>query len=319
MLAGIMPAPTGQAQDRGAVAAALASPDDPARIRLSFSRIDTFRQCPLRFAYRYVEGLPEPPSPHLSWGSSIHTAIEAMWDDKVDGPPQQQTLLDALYHGWDDAGFRDVDRDEKLRWYRRAQQVLGEFHARHLPGWRPAVATEQWFAMPLGERVELVGSIDHVEPTADGGFGVVDWKTSKRARPRAEVADSLQLAIYCMAAAHLWGRTPDWVALEYVVPGVRVTVPAGELDLDRAEQLIEQTAEEMLAADFPARPGRLCDWCAFRGICPAFDGDGPDVAGEAVVELRRLRRRQQRDAARISELERIVADRLGEEAVEPQG
>ena len=64
----------------------------------------------------------------------------------------------------------------------------------------------------------------------------------------------------------------------------------------------------------PPEPGRLCPWCDYRAACPAFEGEGPDVAGLAVVELQRLRRRRERDDQRIAQLERLVRDRLGAEA-----
>lgn len=57
-------------------------PRDP-ETRLSFSRVDTYERCPLLFRFRYVDKLPSTPSPDLSWGSSIHAALEAWWDQKL--------------------------------------------------------------------------------------------------------------------------------------------------------------------------------------------------------------------------------------------
>ena len=42
--------------------------DDTGRLRLSFTRVDTFEQCPRRFRYQYVDGLPQAPAPQLSFG-----------------------------------------------------------------------------------------------------------------------------------------------------------------------------------------------------------------------------------------------------------
>ncbi len=284
-------------------------------LRLSFSRVDSYRSCPLRFRFAYVDRLPTVPSPHLSWGSSIHTALEAWWDCKLPEPPPVEVLLDTLYARWDDEGFAGMPRDEKIRWYRHAQDVLRRHHARHAAAYVPAVATEQWFEFDVGDDVTVVGSIDHVARTGNGGFGIVDWKTNRRAKTRQQVAGSLQLAIYTLAAAHLWGREPDWVALDFVVPGVRVTVDRADIDTDHALAEIHAVAALVRAEAFDPAPSALCGWCDWRAVCPAFEGDGPDVAGTAVVELQRLRRRQERDRQRIAELERVVRDRLGVEAV----
>ena len=286
----------------------------PPPLRLSFSRVDTYQTCPLKFRFAYVDGLPTAPSPQLSWGSSIHGALETWWVQKLPEPPPVEVLLQALYDHWDDEGFAGMARDEKLRWYRHAQEVLRRHHARHVATYTPAMATEQWFELDLGDGVEVVGAIDHVTPTGSGGFGVVDWKTNRRAKTRQQVAGSLQLAVYTLAAAHLWGRQPDWVALEFVVPGVRVTVDRADIDTDGALADIRAVAARVRAQAFGPSPSRLCPWCDWRGLCPAFEGEGPDVAGTAVVELQRLRRRSERDRARIAQLEQLVRDRFGDEA-----
>lgn len=288
---------------------------EPEGLRLSFSRVDTYRTCPLKFRFGYVDKLPSQPSPQLSWGSSIHAALERWWDQKLPSPPPVEDLLRGLYDGWDDAGFEGMDRDEKLRWYGHAQQVLRRHHARHASSYVPAMATEAWFELDLGDDIEVVGSIDHVTPTPSGGFGIVDWKTNRKAKTRSQVAGSLQLAIYALAARQLWGAEPDWVALDFVVPGARVTVGRHEIDMDGAVTAIRQVAAQIRSGEFEPRPSPLCGWCDYRGECPLFEGDGPDVPGTALVELKRLHRRRRRDQGRMAELEALVRSRLGDDAL----
>jgi RecB family exonuclease len=308
------PATTQQLTDGARPVPLVAGPmpaGDP--LRLSFSRVETYRQCPLKFRFAYVDHLPGEPSPQLSWGSSIHAALEAWWDQKLPQPPPVETLLSALYDHWDDEGFAGMDRDEKVRWYRHAQDVLRRHHARHADRYVPAVATEQWFSLDLGDDVEVVGSIDHVARTPSGGIGVVDWKTNRKAKTREQVAGSLQLAVYALAAERLWGHRPEWVALDFVVPGVRVSVPRERIDTEAAARAVRDVAGRIRAGAFEPAPSKLCGWCDFRGRCPAFAGDGPDLPGLAVVELRRLQHRRERDEARIAHLQALVRERLGQD------
>ena len=286
----------------------------PPRLRLSFSRVDAYQGCPLRFRFAYVDKLPTRPSPHLSWGTSIHSAIERWWDSKLPEAPPVEALLRALYDGWDDSGFHGVARSEKLKWYAHAQDVLRRHHARHAATYVPAVASEAWFELDVGADIQIVGSIDHVARTPSGGIGIVDWKTNRKAKDRRSVAGSLQLAIYTLAARELWGQEPEWVALDFVVPGVRVTVDRADIDTDAAVTTIAEVAERIKAEVFDPTPSPLCPWCDFRSACPAFQGDGPDLPGLAVVELDRLRRRRARDERRIAELEELIRDRLGDAA-----
>ncbi len=306
---------TTQRPTDGPRSAPLVDPPTPAgdTLRLSFSRVETYRQCPLKFRFAYVDRLPGEPSPQLSWGSSIHAALDAWWDQKLPQPPPVETLLSALYDHWEDEGFAGMHRDEKVRWYRHAQDVLRRHHARHAAEYVPAVATEQWFSLDFGDDVEVVGWIDHVARASSGGIGIVDWKTNRKAQTREQVAGSLQLAIYALAAERLWGHRPEWVALDFVVPGVRVSVPRERIDTEAASRAIRDVAARIREAAFGPAPSKLCGWCDFRAQCPAFAGDGPDVPGLAVVELRRLQRRRERDDARIAHLQALVRERLGQD------
>jgi RecB family exonuclease len=316
MSTAIVPPDPAPDQDPAPGAAGAVAPSVPSEraIRLSFSRVDTYRTCPLQYRFSYVDRLPSEPSPNLSWGSSLHAALETWWDQKLPEPPPIEVLLQALYDNWDDAGFAGMERDEKLRWYRWAQDVLHRHHARYSDGYRPAVACEEWFELDLGDEITVVGSIDHVARTDSGGIGIVDWKTNRKAKTRKVVASSLQLAIYALAARELWGQDPEWVALDFVVPGVRVAVDRAEIDTESAVATIREVADLIRAEAFEPAPTPLCPWCDYRSLCPEFAGEGPDLPGLAVVELAKLKRRQERDAERIAHLESIIADRLGPEA-----
>jgi putative RecB family exonuclease len=281
--------------------------DDLGRVRLSFSRIDTYRRCPRQFRYSYVDRLPSEPAPHLSFGTSIHRALETFYDRKLPRCPTEQELLGFLYDAWDRTGFGELDRDEQLAYYRHAQQVLRRFHAREAPRYRLPAATEAWFELPVGDTALVVGSIDRVDVDDDGVLTVIDYKTSRKVRDRAAVARSLQLSIYALACEHLYGALPGAVALDFVVAGITVEVPVADLDLEAARRAVLETAEAVRAEAYEPAPNNLCGWCDHRAVCPAWLGEGPEVLGPATQELTALRRSLRRDVRRLRELEAGVA------------
>ncbi len=287
--------------------------DAQGRIRLSFTRIDSYRNCPRRFRYSYVDRLPSRPSPHLSFGTSLHAALEAFHDRQLPERPSEQALLDALYRGWDQRGFAELPREEQLAYYRHAQQVLRRYHARGEPQARRTVATEAWFEVPFAYQAVVVGSIDRIDLDAEDALHVIDYKTGRRARPRSEVAGSLQLSLYALACEQLYGRLPATVSLDFVVPDLTVTVGLEELDLDAAREAVLETADAIRSARFPTTPNRLCDWCDHRAICPAWNApEGEQTYGELVTELAQRRRRLTREVRELRELEAGV-QRLGTE------
>ncbi len=288
--------------------------DEQGRVRLSFSRIDTYGTCPRMFRYRYIDRLPGKPAPALSFGTSIHEALERFYDRKLPEEPTEDELVGFLYDAWDSSGFREVDRDEQARWYRQGQQVLRRYHRRVTGAYQLPVATEAWFELPFDTAV-VVGSIDRVDDD-DGELRVVDYKTNKRVKDRDRVKRSLQLSIYALACEHLYGQLPATVALDFVVAGREIVVDVAELDLDAARTAIRETAAAVQAEAFEPTPMRLCDWCDYQPACPAWAGqDGQEVLGPAVTELTQLRRSVTRDVARLRALEEGV-ERLREELAE---
>lgn len=292
------------------------APSDPlldgeGRLRLSFTRVDTFERCPRLFRYQYVDGLPQAPAPQLSFGSSIHAVLEWLYDRKHPQLPSVDALLETLRDVWDTTGYAEVERDEQLAAYRHAREIVAAFHARvEREGFRLPAATEAWFELPFPDDLVVVGAIDRLDVDADGALHVVDYKTNRKARTRTQVRGSLQLAIYALATRELYGALPATVALDFVVPGVQVVVPTAELELAAVPERLAAVATRIRAGEDVATPHRLCDWCDFRTICPAWqpssDG-GEEVLGRAVAERNRLRRSVVRDARRLQQLEAGIA------------
>lgn len=280
-------------------------------LRLSFSKVDEYLTCPLKYRFSRVDRLPRKPAPHLSWGTSVHSALEAWWSSAPSGDgsaPTVEDLLAAYFRGWDDTGFVGVPRDEKVAWYRWGQDILRRHHARHAAGWVPAVAVESRFTLDLGDDVAVVGYVDHVERTGSGGVAVVDWKTSRKPKTRSQVRGSLQLAVYALACRELFGEDPEWVALDFVVGGLRVKVPFCEIDVDGARGTVLSVASEIRAGRFDPTPSPLCGWCDHQAVCPLWQGDEP--VGKALVELARLRRRLPVLERRIGSLEAAAGGSL---------
>ena len=277
--------------------------DGQGRVRLSFSRIDAYRTCPRRFRYSYIDRLPGVPGPHLSFGTSIHGALEAFYDRKLPACPSEDELLGFLFDRWDSSGFEGTPREEQLGFYRHAQEVLRRFHRREAPRYRLPAATEAWFELPIEYEAVVVGSIDRVDVDDEGRFHVVDYKTNRKVKDRQRVAESLQLGIYALACRHLYGALPATVALDFVVAGVTIAVPVAEIDLEGARTAVLDTAAAVRANAYEPTPNRLCDWCDFRSVCPAWNGEDTQLLGPAVAELRSLRRSVSRDVRALRELE----------------
>jgi DNA helicase-2/ATP-dependent DNA helicase PcrA len=165
--------------------------------------------------------MPQPPARQARRGTAFHRWLEERFG--------QQRLIG------DDDLFEDEDSepDESLLEL-RARFEAGEWGGR----WPREV--EVPFDTRIGDR-HIRGRIDAIFADPDGGYDVVDWKTGRPPRGRAEQdAVAVQLAAYRLAWSALAGVPLAKVrAAFYYVRHDRTVRPADLLDADGLRELID--------------------------------------------------------------------------------
>ncbi|WP_432479450.1 ATP-dependent DNA helicase [Nocardioides sp. GXQ0305] len=165
-----------------AAAARADTVDVPRPASLSATAVARLRDDPDGFAADLARPMPRPPAPAARFGTRFHAWVENRFG--------QQDLIDPDdLPGRADAGIDDAD---DLR-------ALTEAFEKGPFGDRVPHRIEAPFALVLAGQV-VRGRIDAVYAENDGGYLVVDWKTSRR-----HDADPLQLALYRLAWAELTG------------------------------------------------------------------------------------------------------------------
>jgi DNA helicase-2/ATP-dependent DNA helicase PcrA len=183
---------------------------------LSATALVRLHEDPDAFARELARPMPRPPSRAARFGTLFHAWVEARFG--------QQPLLDP-----DDLpgrGDLDITDEGDL------DAIVEAFEQGPFAD-RVPFAVEAPFALLLGGQV-VRGRIDAVYEEPDGGFLVVDWKTS-----RVEDADPLQLALYRVAWSELRGVPPERVtaAFHYVRSG-QTAVPDDLADRQALEEMI---------------------------------------------------------------------------------
>ncbi len=91
------------------------------------------------------------------------------------------------------------------------------------------------------------------------------------------------LKIYALLIRRRTGETPSEVRLLYLNGPTmyRLPIDDGQLDaMDRQLRALWSAIERAMTEErFPPRPGRLCTWCSFQDICPAWaDAETVEIA-----------------------------------------
>jgi len=232
---------------------------------ISESKFQTYKQCQLKYRYRYVDRLPEPRESNteaLHFGSYIHKILE----DGVNAKTQEELVLIAE----EVRGSYKVSKKYTGKDLKCINNFL-EFN----PKLEETVATELVFEVPVKEDITLNGVIDRVIKGKDGGYLVIDYKTSKREKSKVELYQDTQLKGYVYAisklykipfsqivAAHYYPLTNNFVHVQYSVPQINAHI---RKIVDEVWKIRKRKKDEMK----PSR-NEFCNWCAYKTACPEF-------------------------------------------------
>lgn len=259
-------------------------PPKPARDYLSYSAITTYQGCPLRYYFRYVEGLPEKTvSSSLVFGAAVHRAVEHHFNELMAGnePPPLDALVGEYDRHWAETepqGVQFGKDDDVESLGRLATRILGAFQASSLamPEGRIIGVEEELRGNIVTGCPDLLGRIDLIVETADE-LVITDLKTSRSRWSREQAEDSAgQLLLYHELARSF--APQKRVRLRFAVltktkdPAVDLLdVLADRRGVDRVKWIVEQVWRAIdNGVFFPAPSPMQCSGCSFRGPCRAW-------------------------------------------------
>lgn len=249
---------------------------DGALETLSPSRAADFKLCPQLFKFKSIDKIETPPTVHQARGTTAHLALQRLFD-----VPAEDRTPDRLYDLFREA-WQELKVDEypdlfesvgdERAWGLESLQILGNYFAVEDPASFEPLDRELDLTESLG-KMTIRGILDRMEDRPDG-LVITDYKTGKAPPERYALAAFFALKIYGLLVRQRTGRTPAALRLLYLNGPTAYEIPVGDAQLDAMERQLSAlwaAIDKAIAADhFPARPGRLCDWCSYRDICPAW-------------------------------------------------
>ena len=226
---------------------------------LNFSKIKTYRECPLQYKYKYVEGQREGLVPASSLGVSIHRTLEEYHRNSND-PSELLSYYDDCWLG---AGYGSAG--EQMEWYLKGQKML-ETYAEHEYERKTTVdSTEREFIFQEGEWT-IRGKIDRIDKHPDGSWEVIDYKTGTDVDLNMPVTDSLQLGIYAVGARRAWKLEKGKASFYFVAFDQVQSAPFDAFDEAKIIETFVETGKKIVAEEFDPNPAS-CPNCPFRTRC----------------------------------------------------
>jgi putative RecB family exonuclease len=265
----------------------------PSRPGLSPSRANDFIQCPQLFRFRVIDRLPEPPSPAAARGTLVHAVLEHLFDlpaaDRTLAaahallPDQWATLLERS----PDVGELFAEPADLAEWLTSAESLLATYFTLEDPTRIEPRERELMVSTELDEGgPQLRGIIDRVDVAPNGWVRVVDYKTGRSPRAGFESSALFQMRFYAYVIWRTRGVLPKRLQLEYLGDGVILTHEPTEAEMATVEARVRSIwggiEDAARSGDWRPRTSKLCDWCSFKALCPAFGGTPPEIPEGAV-------------------------------------
>jgi CRISPR/Cas system-associated exonuclease Cas4 (RecB family) len=244
-------------------------------MRLTFSKLDTYSKCPLRFRLRYQEKLPEAPRRGRNLSIILHKTLESfLFHARRDS--SLATLLRAY-----ETRCAPPQTPEQERRYQEGRRALEAFHWREGQRLVSAVALEQSFSVRVGG-LEIIGRLDCALET-EAGLELIDFKFTNHV---PQDPDPLQLQLYALGLQDVTGATPDTLTYYYLRQEQRIFFPGGEAAIQVGKEQATRIAQQLHGDDsFSPQVGSWCHTCSYQRYCSA-QREKPDPVPQLLVQAR---------------------------------
>ena len=183
-------------------------------MRISYSSLEKFRICPLKYKFSEIDKLKEPSRKEFVFGSYLHKVLKWFYQNDPHFPTLDQ-LIDYYYKHWpkESEGFRWTDEKEEADYFQEGLRILREYYIKNMPHQSVILDLETKFEVVLNgnssqtnDKHILTGRIDRIDKLPDGSLEIIDYKSNKKVASQAEVDKNLQLSLYATGVKNRWPK-----------------------------------------------------------------------------------------------------------------
>ena len=299
-------------------------------MKISYSAINTFQQCPQKYKFQEIDKIKTPKSKEAVFGTVIHEALK-FFHNKEPRFPTKEALLEFYSQNWPSKEkINWLDDSEERMFKAEGAKILSDYYDKLDKSKFSVVDLESSFNILIQDDQEthiLRGKIDRIDKLKDGVFEIVDYKTDRRLPSQESVDNNIQLSIYHLALSSHWPNlNPEEVKLSlyFLKHGEKLTTKRTSAQLEETKNEILKIISEIKKSDFPPSPSPLCDYCGYKPMCPMWKHEymreenpvSQQEIAEAVNEYFRMKNRIQEDTKAAELLKKIINQFCDQEKVE---
>lgn len=256
----------------------------------SFSKINLFKQCQLKFRYKYIDKYPDGDikSLELALWSAVHGTLEYLYSRiRAMDIPSVEKCLDIFESLWKAQAIDQIPftpGKDPIDYYRRWQAYIKHYYYTYTPFDQDQTISleDRTFSFELSNGIRFTGVIDRLAKK-DSNFIIIDYKTGQKLPTMQETDYVEQLTLYAHGVRQKYNHyhTQIHAKLIYLHFDLEDTwvITNDSIDeiVDQYSQiiwLIQNKAGRYAFGDesaFQPQEWSYCRFCAYQQICPLFN------------------------------------------------
>jgi len=245
----------------------------------SYTRLETFKQCPRKYSYQYVErpDVPKKSTIEAHLGTVCHATVQQIYRDLSLSKIMSLEDTEALYQElWDKDKPENLaiikERYEEADYRNTGLRYVRNFYEQNKPfDDGKTLGIEKQVHISIGGETSLIGYIDRLVDHGDGVLEIIDYKTNKDLPSLQDLETNWQLPLYHLGLTQMMPEikkvTCTW---HFLAHEKKLSIERTQKDLDDLkEDIIVLIGQIQSTKDFEARASALCSWCDYEILCPA--------------------------------------------------
>jgi DNA helicase-2/ATP-dependent DNA helicase PcrA len=241
---------------------------DKPRERITYSAINTFLLCPLRYKFIYECRFRLPKWPLYVYGQSLHRTLENIHLIAMENPGKKfsQAEVEQIYfNNW--IPLRTKRKDLEERFKNLGKEYIWRYTRKYNKDFYKISKVEPMCSYPL-EDFLVVGKIDLIKRTnGSDGVEIIDFKT-RAWEGLTKKNTELQLQIYAIATQNTLDVNVQKISAYLLADDKRVDFDWNPAIEGETINILQEVGAKIAAKEFPPNPGIHCQDCDFINLCP---------------------------------------------------
>jgi len=304
-------------------------------MRISYSALETYKTCPLKYKFQNVDRIKTPKSKEAVFGTILHSTLNFIHTPSM-LPPTAEQALDYFSRNWNSDVFENELEERSA--FSQGVQMIQDYYKKNDPTKTNIVDLESRFAIEIDTKIAqnetekiqkhvVAGIVDRIDKTEDG-YEIIDYKTTKKMPTQEKVDNDIQLSVYLQAFLKRYPKEIEnldkiKVSLYFLKHGVKLTATRTLEQLEKINALFLEVIKKIEEGKFEAQINPLCDWCGYQNICPMWKHKFKEVrkidteeVNKAIQEYIDNKSQVASLKSKVAELEERISEYMDQEGVE---